>query len=596
MSSPRGGTRALKLISCVCFVLLAVALVLIDSNSPATGYEMSIYESLPVLVWICVIAALAGGTSVVVHQALAGRKSPYWFVGFFVIVVGTLIILLLPVFRGYFAYGVTDPMNHLRGTEVILSNGHFRQQNRYPLTHVLTAQLTQVSGASPALTIQWVPPFFTILFMLFSVLLATSVLPKKGQALLSAASTSLFFGYYHVTAYPQGLTVMILPLVFYCYFKGFGNPSLPHRVALVVLLLAFTFYHPAPAGVLIVCLLATEVAKLMWRARRGTTVWPANKAIDRLTLGPTLISAVTFLTWISYFYVFEATIDKMWGWLTGEIRDIPRIAEVERIFATQALGVQERLVLALKLYGDNLIFLGLSAIALLIIAWRFWRRMDEVKELSILCMPFLVSGPAWVAIFISTLWVTVGRLLGCNIMMWACPVLAAFALYETAAGWKRAAIIVVTSILVCTWAVAILGVYHSPFILQPSWQVTRQDVRGTEWFLAHTQFEKRGVFASLGIPPALALGGVSIPEHFGYSEQQRFGDSWPTDLLVVLQERSRLVAADPVLSKTIVCDPRLVRQGFEEADFHRLEGDPTVTKLYSNGELDVMRTTGGVGA
>ena len=151
--------------------------------------------------------------------------------------------------------------------------------------------------------------------MLFSYLLANTVMPHKGQALLAAATTALFFNYYHVCAYPQALSIMALPLVFYLYFKGSERSSLSLRIAFVIVLLLFPYFHPAPAAALIVCLLAAEAAKAVWRARRGATSSPANEAADRITFEPTLICTVTFLTWISAYEIFGTTIRRTLAWL-----------------------------------------------------------------------------------------------------------------------------------------------------------------------------------------------------------------------------------------------------------------------------------------
>jgi hypothetical protein len=591
LSSQQAGNRSLKLVCCVCFLLIAVALLLIDRHSPATGYELSIYEALPAAVWICLVAALGGGTAIVVYQAFAGRKSTYWLLGFLSVILGTSIILLLPHFRGYFFYGVEDTVGHLAWTQGILWENHFWVHLRYPITHILTAQIAQVSGVPPEIVMKCIPAFFTVLFMLSTYLLASSVMPRKGQALLAAAATALFFSYYHVCVYPQSLAMMILPLLFHVYFKGQGEDALPFRVVLVILLLLFPYFHPAPAGVLIACLLAAEAAKVAWRLRVRSPQPVAGALIDRISLEPTLICTVTFLTWISSYVIFDSTIRKIMGWLAGEIRTITHVEAVEQMVRSQGLGIQEQTALGLKMYGDNLIYLSLSAIALLVIAWRFLRREDEVKKLSVLSMPFLVSGPVWVLIFAATTYVTVGRLLGANIMMWATPVFAAFALYELFGGLKRVRIAAVTSVLVYASVVGIFGVYHSPYILQVSWQVTRQDIQGLEWFSTHADLDSPHLFASLGGPAGFGgEGRIQIPDHFGRPRYRTLGSlGLNTHLLVA--DRFRLATAHPTISQATTAPAGLFRTGFTVADFERLDQDPTVSRTYSNGELDVYRIT-----
>ena len=585
-SSPQqAGSRWLKLVCCLCFLMIAVALLLIERYSPATGYELSIYSSLPAAVWVCLIGALAGGTAIVVHQAFAGNQTRYWVAGFLALTFALCIVLLLPAFRGYYLYGALDTKTHTDFAEDLLSRGHFEPNNPYPITHILLAQLVHASGASPQMVSEYVPVFFTALFMLFSYLLASTVMPNTGAALLAAATTPLFFNYYHVCTYPQSLSVMALPLLFYLYFKSSGSASMPFRIAFVTLLLLFPYFHPAPAGVLVVSLLGAEAAKAAWRAWRPTPTATGQNGVDRVAFEPTLIASVAFLTWISSHGIFSKTIWNTLGWLRGEIEGMPRVAEVETLFQTTGLGIGDQVVLALKMYGDNLVYLSLSMVALVIVAARFLGKRTDVRNLSILSMPFLISGPAWVLIFASTLSVTLGRLLGSNIMMWSTPVFAAFALHELFGRWKKAGLVAVTIILLCSSVVGVFGVYHSPYILQTNWQITRQEVEGVGWYETHGRPPYASGFASLGFV-AMIPGRLPVPDHFGYATHEMLGESFPADTYLLLSapfRQSRSGAGVP----TAMITP-WARLRVDERDFTHLEEDQSLRKLYSNGGVDVF--------
>jgi hypothetical protein len=162
------------------------------------------------------------------------------------------------------------------------------------------------------------------------------------------------------------------------------------------------------------------------------------------------------------------------------------------------------------------------------------------------------------------------------------------------AGWKRAGVAVVTSILVCASVVGILAVYHSPYILQVSWQVTRHDVEGSRWFAAHTELPASAWFASLGVPVVTTgygtEGKIAVPEHFGYQQSEKLGSVLSSTYLV-LGRRQTLGSADATLSRFTASTPHLFSTGYIPADFQRLERDPTVHRLYSNGEFDVLRIT-----
>jgi hypothetical protein len=577
--------RGLKLVLSLSFLLIVAALLLIDRYSPATGYELSIYSSLPAAVWVCLITALVGGTGIVVHQALAGLKSRYWILGFCVLMLALCIILLLPAFRGYYLYGALDTKTHTDFAEDLLSRGHFQPYNQYPITHILLAQLVQASGATAQMVSEYVPVFFTVLFMLFSYLLASSVMPTAGAALLAAATTPLFFNYYHVCTYPQSLSVMALPLLFWLYFKSSGSTSLAPRIAFVTMLLLFPYFHPAPAGVLVVSLLGAEAAKAAWRFWVKKPPAAARVDADRIALEPTLIASVAFLTWISSQAIFAKTIWNTLGWLRGEIAAVPRVAEVETLLQTTGLTVADQFVLGLKMYGDNLVYLSLSMLALLILARRFVQKHAEVRNLSVLSMPFLISGPAWVLIFASTLSVTLGRLLGSNIMMWATPVFAAFALHELFRRWKRAGLVTVTAILLCSSVVGIFGVYHSPYILQTNWQITRQEVEGVAWYETHGRPRYPSAFASLGFV-AMVPGRLTVPDHFGYATHEMLGESFPLDTYLLLSAPFRQSSSGARFASTLIMPWAHLR--IDERDLNRLEEDCSVTKLYSGGEVDVF--------
>ena len=208
------------------------------------------------------------------------------------------------------------------------------------------------------------------------------------------------------------------------------------------------------------------------------------------------------------------------------------------------------------------------------------------NNLSILAMPFLVSGPVWVLIFATTLMVTLGRLLGSNVMMWATPVFAAFALYEVFGRWKRTGLATVVAVLLCSSMIGVFGVYHSPYILQTNWQITRQEVRGVTWFQTRAHLRFGGGFASLGVTSTIP-GRFPVPEHFGYREHRTLGESFPMDTYVVLTEAFRVSSTRAGLPRAMMSSWARLRAS--ERDFQKLDRDPSVCKLYSNGEFDVLR-------
>jgi hypothetical protein len=560
--------------------------MLIARHSPATGYELSVYASLPPAVWGCLVVSMAGGIAIAAHQAFAGRTTGYWILAMGALWVVNLTVLLLPLMRGYYLYASGDTILHWRWVDGIIVSGHIQPLDMYPITHIWAAEVAQMCGLPPRIVVGLLPVLSSVLFAGSSYLLANEVLPKKSQAMLAGVGAStLFFGYYHVAAYPQALSMMMLPLTFYLYFKRSSRYSISFRVLFVILLLLLPFSHPATAVLLIACLIGAEIAKAVWRLRQPVHT-PSDRELSGSAVEPVLISLVTFLMWISAFAIFGRSVRYTLGWLSGELQELPRVAEIQSLFATQGLGILQQVELAMKMYGDNLVYLMLSFVALIIVFREFLHRKSEVRKLFILSAAFLTSGPAWIGVFVATLQITVGRLIGSNFMMWAAPVLAGFALHRVLEKTARLRVFLATSTFFCAAVVAVFGVYHSPFMLQPSWQILLADAHGTDWFLTYNDPDDPVV--AIGVPPAYASSSVEIPEHFGYDAHSTLGASFEENTYLLLTERFRIASLHPVLSRVMISDPRLARPGFNRQDFDQLVRDPSVDKLYTNGELDAF--------
>lgn len=86
----------------------------------------------------------------------------------------------------------------------------------------------------------------------------------------------------------------------------------------------------------------------------------------------------------------------------------------------------------------------------------------------------------------------------------------------------------------------------------------------------------------------------TIPSHFGYESYKTFGEQYTEDFYVVIAEqRVKLTLTDPVLSKQrVVGAAQIGRWDFTMQDFAQLERDPTMNRLYNNGELSVFFLNG----
>jgi hypothetical protein len=579
-----------KSLAILSFIFITLALWLIEINSPAAGYEISIYSALPWLTWFLLLAALGFGISIIVIEAFTG-KSTLWLVGFFIILLVNFIILSLQFFRGYYIYALSDPIAHLEWARSLASTGYLLKDNYYPVTHILGAVLIEVFDIAPETVMKYLPLIFTMLYMLFTYLLASVVSPKKEHALLTAAASSaLLFSYYHLSSYPHALALFTFPLLFYLYFKFLNTPSLPIKLPFIIILLLFPFFHPYTELVLISCFLIAEVAKLGLPKAKAY-----SSKLERISTNPALLSLITFYLWISYFTVLGSTARKLIQWTSGEISKVSRESELESVFN---LSRSDFLKLLLKMYGHNLLFFVLSLLAFGIIIIYFLKRREEFCDLVILALIFITSSVVFMTVAMSLGTVTWGRLLGANIGLWAAPVPVGFVLYELFQRPKIPKLIgagAVIVILVFASTLGIFSIYRSPWISQPNWQMTRMDFCGSDWYGTYksTDLVGRPPFQvpEFDYAPMGWAGGYvyfKMPAHFGYPDHEHVGEVVEKDTYIVLTERFKQAADEPALKEWMNIPDSFAKPGFDENDFIRIMSDPSIDTLYTNSEFEIL--------
>ena len=575
--------RLPKISAILSFVFITLALVLIEQHSPATGYELSLYDSLPAATWIFLVAAIVLGTGIIVTEAFSENKSNYWLLGFIILILCNFIVLSLHFIRGYHFLTISDPLAHLGTTSEILSRGTIGE-NYYPITHILGAVMVEMSAIDLITVMKFVPVVFTLMSMLFIYLLASAVSANRGHALLSAAAgTTLLYSYYHISTYPQALSLLTFPVVFYLYFKAAGTPSAAFKALFIIFLFLFPFFHPAPEIVLIFCLVGGEGAKYVWKKRASMD--GVSSLSDRISSNPALISTVIFFTWFSSFTVFGTLMrGRFLEWFEGNVDKVPRFNELDVI---SKLEPMDQVLLALKMYGGQFIYLFLSTIAVIIILKHYMTRRVESKNMFSLSVLLLISGPVYVTIFMILGLTTIGRLFGANTELWVIPVLSGFVLYEVLNRRqipRSIGIVFVTFILVSASVLGIFTIYRSPWIYQPNMQITQMDVDGLAWSSGHVVNGTR--FGYLGWPGG--YNPIILTAHFGHPEYGTFGESLEQDMTFIMTDRFRQAADDPTLSRSSVVPPGLSAQGFDSEDIERLEQDSSVDRWYSNGEFELL--------
>jgi hypothetical protein len=588
---------ALKMAAALCFVFLALA-VIVAYQSPAAGYELSTYADTPVLVWVLVLLSLVGGIGIVIHELAAGRyqESRTYLIGFAVALLTVIVFLSLPFVRSYFTWR-GDHIGHLGYVEDIFSTGHIGPVNPYPIVHVLFFQIASVTGASVLSVVNLNTALLVPVFVLNIYLLATVALPDRGQRLLVALIAGVAMvgisSYYLI---PNTWSLAMLPLVFYCYFK---HETFPFKVLLAVLVIAYPFFHPLSALVVIGALTVMELLRPLYSIflrRRDMQVpsWVDSKPL----LWPVLLGLAVFVPWVQTRDILESSRINLWEQLTTG-RGPGEISEIGTALAKVEVHGVDLVALLGKMYGAFLLLAALALVGILLLVRQLpsGDRNSNKHRLLFLGVLFIIACLYYVAFVVgipgaeaiaadrTLLYVEVAGI-----------ALAAFALWEWSrrARFRHFAWSGIFCLLLLVSILSISSHFFSPYVLRPNDQATQADIAGMKWYLDEKDPSVPAIYimspprrfaeAVLGTTPTqsrIDFYLTQFSDHFGYNEYGTLGEQYRGPVYGTINKFDKVVY-QTVWQKV---------DRFNDADFRGLEQDSTVSRIYSNGAMDCLYVT-----
>jgi len=652
----------LKLVALCC--VAAVALAMVEAHqSPVADYELSVYSGTPVLVWLLLFISLVGGIAITVHELATGRHrgSRAYLIGLAVVLLSVLAFLSVPFIRDYTTWRA-DQMGHLGYVQDISLTGYVGSLNPYPMVHVLFFQIASVTGLSNFTVVNLNTVLIFPVFVLVIYLLATVILPTRRQQILATAIASVAMagiGRYYLI--PNTWSMLLLPLLFYCYFR---KDQVPFKLLLVLLLAVYPLLHPLSSLMIIGTLAAIELPKplyrlLLQRFRMPVSHWIASRPV----LWPLLLEIAVFLPWALTREAFSTNRLQFWDQLTGGYG----AGEISKIGgALSKVNVQglDLVILTAKMYGGLLIFgvLAVIGIGLLVRQLRSGQGDDGRYQLLAVGGLFLIGCLGYAAFLMGIpgmeavggdrilMYTELAALppaafaLGCTMemglsfvvsrrrspatahtcpecqypvgdilhqrmhsdIMQVCPGCSTPFTARSAnpgpypeeggaslrLGFSSLSGTFAFGLLFLLLILSFLGHFQSPWLIRPNDQATRMDMAGMTWFLQEkvpaietiyiASTPKRFTQAILGMTPAYRREDVKYDtqflDHFGYEGYSTVGERLAANMYATIHQ------FDKVVYQTVW---QSVGR-FNDADFERLEQDPTTARIYSNGGMDCL--------
>lgn len=583
----------LAILGFLSIAILDVILVFV----PATGYEISIYESTPAIVWICATFSLFAGIILVIDHVFSKRADTHhlWIAGFLLIILARFTLLYIPNFRGYFGWQ-GDHITHQGMILDIVQSGSILN-NYYPVTHIVLAETNLLTSLPIEFLSLYSTAFFSVFFIIASFLLASVVFQDRRMQLLTlAAAGAVFFTSYDLLLMPNGWSMFLIPFLLFLYFKA--KNSMKYKVLTIMILVVFPFFHPLSTVMVIEMLVVIGVLGILLSyienpdsgLRRNFHAFPFLEVV--------LLSCI-FVFWVLQFSRFEINVMSIYTTiiLGGSIPTDP-LADMSEKLLKVNMGTIDFLLYTIKTVGSEAIYLLFTAIATLLVAAMWWKE-KTFKNIriftSFLVITYLI-GLMYLGYLLNVFsfleTVDPVRLQAFAVLF--TPLAVAFVVNHLLERQRRSLAHLCVALILIASLLSIISLYPSPYVMQPNREITSMDMAGMDWILDYRDQDTG--FVCINSPPnryADAILGREqssrtmkwrypvIPDHFGYDQYPSLGYSYAENQYAALTKMDRVMYSTVWESVG----------RFDDSDFQRLNADRSVNRIYDNGETEVYYIT-----
>lgn len=559
----------IKILITISCLLTFFALLSLENTLPITQYEVSIYSAAP-LFWLLIILSNLTLIFCMIMQA-QNENYEYFWLSFSLLMLNNFIILAQPLIKGYFAYGSTDPWNHYNFSKSIFDSGNIGN-DYYPITHLLIVEISKITSLKIETTMKLLPAYLSIIYTVFIYFLGKEVFNNKQYSVILAAVSSTFLlAYYQISVYPQGLSILILPLIFYLFFRSASAKSINYIIMLILLLFLMPFFHPFVEVTLIACLIAAEIIKYILD----------KKSIN---VNKSMISIILFITWYSSYGILDRGIKKLNGWFFSEVASVPRTNEVA---FTKSMTLIDTITLFLKSYGSLVLYMFIALLAIILIFWRYKKGDKYLKNMIVLSVLFVISLISYYLTFITQGVTSIGRFLGSNIAVWALPLLVSFPLFLILKNFnkKKLAFLLVFLIISSSFVISSFSNYRSSWINQPNWHFTYSDASVINWEENHKGIETKTLH--LAFPVGGVINFENIKNKFNYDNRTSLTEVYLDNVIIIYgKSRQNKIMNNPNLNQSLLLKP-WAEPDLREDTITKMGNDPYIINVYSNGANDI---------
>ncbi len=593
-------------ILCIICILCAVVAIITSNLSTDVGYESSIYTSIPVLLWISVFLLIIVGLVTIMDQIFNDKiyQSNLWFVGLFLIFLSYTICQSLYIVRGYYFWCMEDPASHVGYVNNILLTGHVPSELFYPILHIYTSQISLLLNTDVITLHKVLPLIFGMLYIPFIYILSKMIFSEKSQIILSTIAGSTFINGWYLNFTPNGLSNLFFPLLLFLFLKVTSTKDIRWEILIVIMAFFYPIFHPVPAFIFIIFLSVQFLPTYTFNKLNNLTA-PITKKEPFLRFKMTLIILILVwsITWISSFYIWEATI-----WNTNKLINEggpTKISELaDSISYAQGYGynVVEQV---LKVMGGPLVYVIISIVSFPII----WKERNNEKLNNL----FSFYGPLlFIWLFITIFYFSNLSFSPLRIVTYSTIISTLFVGYflnylikKIKFEHKKIFVYFFLGsifLLSLVWINAILTLYPSPYDRGINYQTPLSEIEGMDWLFGNKNLnlEITGItiapfrFGDFILTPEQSKlqklhkwalpDYLKVPYHFGYDNNSSLSSYYNQSLYMGIDEKDKLIYKDLF--------PEVANIRWTSSDFEKLNGDVSIKKIYSNKKFEIFYIDG----
>lgn len=464
-----------------CALVIAIATA---HRNPATGYEPSLYAGTPTSTW----AFLGIALTIAIATALSLRGLHQVF-GIALGALAITTVVSLPTIRGYYFLGKGDGLTHLGWVRDFLNGGMAPHDLFYPGLHSIASMLTLVAGFEVPRALMVAVVLVFVPFVLFVPLLVYAVTDSPRAAGVAAVLAWFVLPVNnvgtHMGAHSNTNALFFVPVFLFAvlaYLDRRATARLPFDVSpygalIVVAGTGLLLLHPQQMANAILVLATISVIQYLARDR-----FDDHPILEQpTTYGYTAVLAAAFGLWVLGNERFrDAVFGLIYGILSADIGGGETVGQ-RSASLTEIGGSLPELFAKLFLVSA---LVGLVAACYLLVVWAGQSRATPEARTTVtyLGLALVPLGGVFVVYFLGTPTMAFRQVGFIAVIL---TIIGAIALAGFV-GWSGRYVpvgipnAVVAVALGACLVLAVLTVFASPFIYNPTQHVTEQTYHGYE--------------------------------------------------------------------------------------------------------------------